>query len=201
MKTYTAFVAVFFCALSAYGQALTADWTIQFYDTTLHGNATGGFRAYAVHQMADKGFVLTGHCCGMHLNGDMFLIRTDSLGNEIWSKRLDDDNRDEVGQAIGETSDGGIIVAGNTPKYDWDTDIMVVRIDASGNEQWRSFIGASGTNIHDGTYSLQVTPDNGCVLAGYTLATGAGGADAYLVRLDASGTIRWSKTYGGPKNG
>jgi PKD repeat protein len=43
-------------------------------------------------------------------------------------------------------------------------------------------------------------PDGGFVLAGHTDSFGAGMNDLALLKLDASGTFQWMKTYGGPKN-
>jgi len=41
------------------------------------------------------------------------------------------------------------------------------------------------------------TPDSGYLLVGQTTGCGAGDYDAYLIRTDKSGAMKWSRTYGG----
>lgn len=49
----------------------------------------------------------------------------------------------------------------------------------------------------DEAYSVAVTPDGGCALAGYTYSFGAGDADFYLIKVDSVGNLQWQRTYGG----
>lgn len=50
----------------------------------------------------------------------------------------------------------------------------------------------------DGGSSVQQTPDEGFMIAGYTWSSGSGMDDVYLVRTDAAGGELWAKTVGGP---
>jgi hypothetical protein len=45
--------------------------------------------------------------------------------------------------------------------------------------------------------SIIQSSDGGYVVAGYTESFGAGGGDIYLVKLDSSGNVQWTKTIGG----
>ena len=64
--------------------------------------------------------------------------------------------------------------------------------------QWAKIYGygrpAGGDEI---AYSIQQTSDGGYIVAGYTKSFGAGSADAWVLKLDASGNVAWQKTYGG----
>jgi hypothetical protein len=46
-------------------------------------------------------------------------------------------------------------------------------------------------------HSLIQTSDGGYAITGYTISFGAGGADVYVVKLDARGNLQWTKTIGG----
>ena len=41
------------------------------------------------------------------------------------------------------------------------------------------------------------TKDGGFALSGYTISFGAGNYDFWLVKVNATGAILWSQTYGG----
>ena len=51
----------------------------------------------------------------------------------------------------------------------------------------------------DKAYAVLQTPDGGFMVAGSTASRGAGGHDAWVLRLDAGGALAWEKTFGGPK--
>jgi hypothetical protein len=49
----------------------------------------------------------------------------------------------------------------------------------------------------DEASSIISTSDGGYALTGSTMSFGAGNYDMYIVKLDAGGTVQWSKTLGG----
>jgi hypothetical protein len=99
------------------------------------------------------------------------------------------------GESLIQTSDGGYAIAGDTYSFGaGETDVYVVKLDASGNLQWTKTIG--GRDFEDG-YSLIQTSDGGYAIAGDTYSFGAGETDVYVVKLDASGNLQWTKTIGG----
>jgi len=56
-----------------------------------------------------------------------------------------------------------------------------------------------GTNWEDG-YSVVQTSDGGYAIAGNTSSFGAGGYDAFLVKLRATGEMEWARAVGGTAN-
>ena len=53
-----------------------------------------------------------------------------------------------------------------------------------------------GGTASEGISSIQLTPDGGYILAGWTASYGAGGSDAWLIRTDAMGIKQWDRTFG-----
>ncbi len=101
----------------------------------------------------------------------------------------------ESGNAMCQTLDGGYAIAGHTDSYGaGNSDVYVVKLSASGSLQWSKTIG--GTN-HESGNSICQSRDGSYVIAGYTTSFGAGNADVYVVKLDASGNLEWTKTIGG----
>jgi len=63
-----------------------------------------------------------------------------------------------------------------------------------------SFCKAIGGPEDELGESLIQTSDGGYLIAGYTESFGTGGVDVYVVKLDASGNLQWTKTIGGPES-
>ena len=61
-------------------------------------------------------------------------------------------------------------------------------------EQWNKTFGGT---LDDSANSVQNTSDGGYIIAGTTSSYGAGGSDAWLIKVDSSGNQTWYKTFGG----
>jgi len=99
--------------------------------------------------------------------------------------------------AVAPTSDGGFVLAGTTSAGPHGgTDLLLVRIDATGTVLWTQTYGGAGNE--SGT-SVQQTQDGGFVAAGLTDDAGLGGGPGgvYVVRADATGQLSWQRTYAG----
>ena len=119
------------------------------------------------------------------------MVKTDSVGNMLWSKTYGGVSGDSVVQ----TSDGGFAIAGMTlPVGANGNEVYLVKTDSVGNMLWSKTYGGTGT---DEGYSVVQTSDGGFAIAGMTLPVGANGNDVYLVKTDSVGNMLWSKTYGG----
>src|ERR1039458_5859635 len=67
-------------------------------------------------------------------------------------------------------------------------------MDSNGNVNWASDVGGTVENY---AYSVKQSRDGGYIVAGYTSSYGAGGNDVYVLKLDAAGNLKWTRTIGG----
>jgi len=150
--------------------------------------------ASSVQQTSDGGYIVAGVTLSFGAGGDIFLIKTDANGNLQWAKTYGGTFQDGA-SSVQQTSDGGYIVAGYTVSFGaGESDIFLIKTDASGNIIWAKTYGGT---FQDGASSVQQTSDGGYIVAGYTVSFGAGESDIFLIKTDASGNIIWAKTYGG----
>jgi uncharacterized delta-60 repeat protein len=151
--------------------------------------------ANSVIQSSDGGYVIAGYTQSFGAGGyDMYVVKLDSNGNVVWTKTIGGSNSD-VANSIVQSSDGGYVVAGETLSFGASgRDIYVVKLDSSGNIVWTKTIGGSWDDFAN---SVIQSSDGGYVIAGYTQSFGAGWDDIYVVKLDSSGNVQWTKTIGG----
>jgi hypothetical protein len=151
-----------------------------------------------VEQTQDGGYIITGYTYSFGAgNADVYLIKTDANGNEVWSQTYGG-NVADVGRDVSQTLDGGYVIIGYTQSYgSGGTDCWLIKTDANGNEQWNQTFGGQG---NDWGYSGHQTQDGGFIMTGYTSSYSAGNLDVWLVKTDASGDEQWSQVFGGNLN-
>lgn len=148
---------------------------------------------YSIQQSTDGGFIGVGSTYSFGAgNYDIYLIKTDSSGNLLWSKTYGGSSIDE-GKSIQLTDDGGYIITGTTVVSSIAYNSYLLKTDSNGNVQWAKAYG--GTSYGNYGFSVDNTFDKGFIITGYT-GSGAGGDDAFLIKTDSLGNLQWSKAYG-----
>jgi hypothetical protein len=149
----------------------------------------------SVQQTADGGYIVAGYADSFGAGGyDIYLVKTDSLGNILWTGTYGG-SVDEEGRFVQQTSDGGYVVAGCTRSFGAGLyDFYLVKTDPLGTLEWDRTYGGDS---NDRASSVRETNDSGYIVTGGTASFGAGHQDVYLVKTDAHGHSLWTRTYGG----
>lgn len=152
--------------------------------------------AYSVEQTTDGGYIFTGNTLSYDAKGsDLWLVKTDSSGNEEWNKIFGDGENDH-GYWVKQAFDGGYTAAGYTMSYGaGGIDIWLLKTDSDGNEVWNRTFG--GDKMDKG-WCVDTTTDGGYIITGDTKSYGVGKCDAWLIKTDADGIEEWNRTFGGP---
>jgi hypothetical protein len=168
---------------------------------------------------ADGGFLVGGFTFsssggditqGTFGNTDFWVVRLDADGNALWDRRYGGSDLDQM-TAVVATPDGGFLLGG----YTWSSlsgdmnginrggmDYAVVKINSSGVRQWTRMVGSSG---QDYLYDIQLASDGSIYLIGESNGpisgnksqASFGGIDTWIVKLSASGTFIWDRSFGG----
>jgi hypothetical protein len=123
---------------------------------------------------------------------DVFLVKTDLNGKELWRKAYGGPDMDR-GFAAVETSDGGVVVTGATGT-DKKHDGLVFKVDTNGNQLWRTLISAD-KNVTP--HFVNLLPSGKIVVIGYTDSWGAIVNDYFAATISPEGSIEKLQTLGG----
>ncbi len=99
--------------------------------------------------------------------------------------------------SIERTFNSGYILAGYEESSNGNNDMLLIKLNRSMVTEWEKTYGGEG---NDGAQSIQQTPDGGYIVSGFTESYGKGKKDMWILKLDASGSSEWEKTYGGKGN-
>jgi len=154
---------------------------------------TGSDAGEVVIQTSDGGFIVAGTTNSFGAgDSDVYVIRTNPIGDTLWTKTYGGINKEQVGGVM-QTNSGGFIIAGSTKSFgsgNWD--VYVICTDANGDTLWTKTYG--GTALDRGN-SIQLTTDGGYIITGETKSFGSFFGEAYLLKINSLGNVLWSKTF------
>jgi hypothetical protein len=120
----------------------------------------------SVQQTMDGGFIMVGWTDSYGAGSDdAYVVKTDSLGDILWSRTLGGSNYDWA-YDVQQTEDADYIIAGNTSSYgNGESDLYLIRLDSTGDTLWTLVYGGSD---YDEVTSIDLTSDGGYIIGGYT---------------------------------
>ncbi len=141
--------------------------------------------------LSDGGFIMAGQS-----NNQFYLLRTNSIGDSIWSKSfgtLGVDNIECVNYAQGGQ---GFVLAGssNGPGGAGGDDAYLIRTDTGGTVLWTKTFGDS---INDGFHRVEQTNDGGYVLVGTSGQSVWANPNIWILKTDSGGVESWQNFFGG----
>src|SRR5437867_780417 len=145
------------------------------------GGPEGDDRARGVVATRDSGYLLVGETLSWGGPGRrMLVVRVDASGDLEWAKVFRSDNGDDILYSGVELPSGEFLLAGGSGS--------VLKLDPSGGLIWSRNYG-----LHE-IRTIAFTLDGNLVMVGWR--TVGNGDVAELIKLDATGQIRWRAAYG-----
>lgn len=202
--------------LSIFAQLTPLNWALKY----------GGSNVdipYSIKCTADGGTIVAGYTVsedgqvGSHANReywDLWVLKLSACGAMEWQISLGGMGY-ESARDIAQTSDGGYIVLGETNSTNGDVvagfggtkDVWLIKLSATGTLQWQKRYGGNGLDIG---HHISILP-NGDFLIAATTSSSDGDVmgnhnsdgsftDGWIFRVNATGTLLYSKCFGGSKN-
>lgn len=201
-KYYIVFLLMITCVLACDTESNVEprfyDYFVKYYGEA--GNQTGSYFI----QTSDGGFLIIGTTINNADDKDIYLVKTDSIGNQLWSASYGRTDFDEEGiTLVAKPLDAGYYLAGNKTSINSTTDIFLVDIDLNGVQSDSATIG--DTNFNEEVRDLLITSNDEIIVAGSTTnlspKPSSGTADThdfYFPKLDMNlDTVpSWTGKYG-----
>ena len=169
--------------------------------------------AYDAIQTQDNGYIIIGSSDSNDVDisnskggYDFWVVKISNTGSLVWEKTFGGSEIDEA-RAITSSNDGNYLIVGDTRSDDLNisqnagaADLWLIKITPEGTLLWEKTIG--GTNFDVGR-SVSKTQDNGFLISGSSrssdgnLTTNKGLNDAWVLKIDSGGDIKWHKSIGG----
>ena len=160
------------------------DALLQTQWTKTYGGSDWDF-GNCVEQTADGGYII---CGGTYSYGegdqDYYLIKTNTVGDTLWTKTFGG-VKEDIANSVIQTTDGGYILTGTTKSMgDSLGDFYTIKTNSLGDTAWTNKFGGSmldyGNDVLESRYG-------GYIVGGETQSFGLTNSDGVIVKLSASG--------------
>jgi hypothetical protein len=135
-------------------------------------------------QTVDGGYIIIGN----DLNDSIFLLKIDSLGNQMFTKFYSSPNNyDDIGaSSVVATQDGGCVISSTILHQNWQPKIYIIKTNNIGDTLWTNKFGAPFA-FEDGVgKNIQQTSDGGYIITGCTQDSTA---STILIKINHLGTL------------
>ena len=152
------------------------------------GNYYTGDFGHSLCKTSDGGYAIGGVAednMGSYYAFMYSIFKVDSNLNLQWIKHYGNLGDDEAFD-IKECYDHGFIMVGYSEQPGRGEDVYIVRTNSIGDTLWTRTLGG---DYNDRAYSVVQTPDSGFAIVGNTYSYGAGGSDAFFLKLKPNGDI------------
>jgi len=113
-----------------------------------------------------------------------------------WSKTFGG-NDSEEGYCVQQTDDGGYIIVGETFSNGENVDVMLVKTNSQGDEEWNKTYGGEYSDV--GMF-VEQTSDGGYIITGhrtvYNIVENQYDMGLWLIKTDKNGTEEWNTSFG-----
>lgn len=189
------FVVLFSLILSSYTAKNQTIYFDKIYDSGLSNYQSEGIWDNSIHELYDGYLFVSFTMDNITSVRGTWLIKTDFVGDTVWTVNYVDTAYFETPQNMFQTIDEKYVIASSIAEFGSDdpSDVCLTKITGTGEIIWKKNYG-SDTLYENVNYAIQTIDKGYAAIASRALPSQA---DAYLVKTDSVGNGEWEKTYGG----
>lgn len=163
------------------------EWNITF-------GGKGDEEGKALIQTDDKGFIIVGKTDSFgEGKNDVLILKINEEGEKQWNKTFGGEKNDRANSIV-KTEDGGYIIVGRSNSFgNEDYDVLIIKINYLGEEEWIKTIG--GENDDEGRSIIKKNGQE-YIIAATTRSYGKGRNDIWIININNTGHEQWNKTVG-----
>jgi len=167
---------------------------------------TLGFIGISILPTFDGGFVVLGEQTSENIEPDIFLLKADSNGENLWTKLLPNSNYEYVKAfSIDETQNGGLTVLTRESNFNCQEEpdsssnviLVITSMNFFGDTLWtRTLVNnylADQNELCSQNYKGLILHDGNYLIFGHYLADGE--IKTWLLKTDSEGNIIWENSY------
>ncbi len=140
---------------------------------------------YSVECTPDGGFLIVGATEFLGAYKDVYLIKTNSSGDTLWTRTYGGSG-DDKGYSVCLAADGTYIITGTTDSYGaGNLDVYMVKTTMTGDTVWTKTFGGSNSDYGRMVFQEQ---DGGYILIGDSYSYTSGGTDMYILKIQGEMT-------------
>lgn len=147
-----------------------------------------GADSRSIDKTYDDGFIMAGTVGTTSSTADVYLIRTNSLGDTIWTRTYDRSQTDAA-LDVKQTIDSGFIVAATY--VDIVYNIYLIKTDSIGDTLWTK---SYHSPFEQNAFSIEQTTDGGFIATG-TAMNSALERSLYLIKINSTGDTLWTRKF------
>ena len=143
----------------------------------------------SVKQTKDGGYIICGTSYSFRngTNADIWIIKTDKLGNLEWDRYFGNNTSNDIGIDVIQSRDSGYAIVGYSSSSDL-TSGWLIKTDKDGIYQWDNTFFAFG---HGSFNEIQQTSDNGYIIIGKKIPNNK----IWLLKTNQFGNFEWQKEF------
>jgi hypothetical protein len=145
-----------------------------------------GSDGWSIKKTFDNGFIVGGYLVNIPLPQDLYILKTDSLGNKVWDNQITH-QEGSFALSVIQDNDSNYVTCG----YISGNGLYICKFGQQGDTIWTKII-TSQQNVQ-GWY-IENTFDNNYIITGTNYSGGS--SNVIIIKMDYNGGVIWQKIYG-----
>ena len=174
--------------------AIGQEWASRYNGS---GNSSDWSYAIAIDPIGN--IVVTGYSTSTGTSKDYKTIKYNTEGTILWESFFNGPvNGGDYSNALAIDASGNIYVTGRVDYGTAGADIVTIKYNSSGSQQWMARYSGAGNGFDEGK-TIHLLNDGGVIVGGKTTGI-TSGFDFVTIKYNADGTLGWSSVYNGTGN-